>query len=453
MALGFSSGLLRGLQQFGQGGGSMPDDPRQRNAIQAAGVTNPLLQQFGMGLGGMLGTEMRSPQQIASSEVSTALTGTPEDQLKAAQRLASLGYTEQAMQLMEQARAAQEEIKQKQLREEAIKSNVARASSFKVPQETIDAYTKGGISDAEFTKIVNDARDKVAAKNLNTTTESRQKAAQKAYAESRGAPASIIAQIDAGEFVNNTELLQATVKGEKENKSIKTSTWLDQSTGEYRSYPEADGKILVLGEDGKETWKWPQQVNPNLVAAPVRQATGTQAFSGKLTQGQATTTGAAVNVTNQMINLMEGASKGEIFKNLALSSVGFPTDKSSIVTQYNTLIPDVRGRIVSGAALKKDEEARYEKLFGISPIDAVSPTSIARKLRISYILNEVDSKLATGEMSPQGARQALDQALEFDFSPEEKLMLDNGQFKAVLSRYQTEGKTDTAVQEAIDFFK
>ena len=67
MALRFSSGLLTGLQQYGQGGG-VPSDPRQRNAMQAAGVTNPLLQQFGMGLGGMLGTEMRSPAAIQQAE-------------------------------------------------------------------------------------------------------------------------------------------------------------------------------------------------------------------------------------------------------------------------------------------------------------------------------------------------------------------------------------------------
>jgi hypothetical protein len=449
MALRFSSGLLSGLQQYGQGGGAIPADPRQRNAMQAAGVTNPLLQQFGQGLGGMLGTEMRSPQQIASSEVSTALSGTPEDQMKAAQRLASLGYTEQAMKLIEAAKATQKEIKQKQLREEAVKANIARASKFNVPQETMDAYAKGGLDDTQFNKVVTDARDKIAAENINKTTETRQKAAQKAYADSRGAPASILAQIDKGEFVGNTELLQATVKGENEN--VKLEDWL-MKDGSYKTIPTVDGKILQLGDDGKETWVWPEQAPEVLVRSPVRQATGEKAF-GKITQGQATTTGAAVNVTNQMINLMDGASRPEIFKNLALSSVGFPTDKSSIVTQYNTLIPDVRGRIVSGAALKKDEEARYEKLFGISPIDAVSPTAIARKLRISYILNEVDSKLATGEMSPQGARQTLDKALEFDFSPEEKLMLDQGQFKAVLSRYQTGGGTNTAVQEAIDFFK
>ena len=46
MALRFSSGLLTGLQQYGQGGGAIPADPRQRDAMQAAGVTNPLLQQF-----------------------------------------------------------------------------------------------------------------------------------------------------------------------------------------------------------------------------------------------------------------------------------------------------------------------------------------------------------------------------------------------------------------------
>ena len=80
MALGFSGGLLTGLQQFGQGGGAMPSDPRQRNAMQAAGVTNPLLQRFGMGLGGILGTEMRSPMEQFGSAIQGIDTSTPEGQ-------------------------------------------------------------------------------------------------------------------------------------------------------------------------------------------------------------------------------------------------------------------------------------------------------------------------------------------------------------------------------------
>ena len=78
MALGFSSGLLTGLQTFGQGGGAIPADPRQRNAMQAAGVTNPLLQRFGQGLGGMLGNDMRSPMEQFGSAIQGIDTSTPE---------------------------------------------------------------------------------------------------------------------------------------------------------------------------------------------------------------------------------------------------------------------------------------------------------------------------------------------------------------------------------------
>jgi len=68
MALRFSSGLLTGLQQYGQGG-SIPADPRQRDLMQAAGVTNPLLQQFGKSLGGMFGVETRSPAAVQQAQL------------------------------------------------------------------------------------------------------------------------------------------------------------------------------------------------------------------------------------------------------------------------------------------------------------------------------------------------------------------------------------------------
>ena len=73
MALRFSSGLLTGLQQYGQGGGAIPADPRQRDAMQAAGVTNPLLQQFGRSLGGMLGTDVRSAAEIEKEKQAQAM--------------------------------------------------------------------------------------------------------------------------------------------------------------------------------------------------------------------------------------------------------------------------------------------------------------------------------------------------------------------------------------------
>jgi hypothetical protein len=450
MALRLSEGLLSGLRNFGQ----QPMAQLNQSLAQPVNTSQALASS----LGGMFGVDMRSPAAIANTELSTALSGSPEDQKKAAQRLASLGYSEQAIQLLESANAAEQEIALKQQQEAAVKSNIDRATAFNLPQETIDSYAAGGIDEKTFNSLIKDARDKTAAANINKTTNERQIRAQTTYAERFEAPPSIVAQIKNGDFVGNTELLQDTLKGKADNKSVNNSTWLNQETGEYITYPTSNGKILVLGEDGSETWKYPQQVNPSLVEAPVRQVGGREAFSGKgLTQGQATTTGAAVNVTNNMIELLDGKTRGEQAIVLGLAGAGIPTDESSIVSQYNTLIPDVRGRIVSGAALKEQEVKDYRDLFGISLKDALSPVAIARKLRISYILNEVDSKLGTGEMTPTTARQALNQALAFDFSPQEKEQLEaarGSNFKAVLSKYQPNGSgVASDVQDAINFFK
>ena len=142
MALRFSSGLLTGLQQYGQGGGAIPADPRQRDAMQAAGVTNPLLQQFGRGLGGMLGTEMRSPaaiqqdQQKAQQEqarqvYSEALSADPQKQMELAGQLIKIeGYEQAGFDLFQQAQtklADQEKRKQEQLFRESLQDRATRA--------------------------------------------------------------------------------------------------------------------------------------------------------------------------------------------------------------------------------------------------------------------------------------------------------------------------------------
>ena len=113
MALRFSGGLLTGLQQYGQGS-PVPSDPRMQNRLQAAGVTNPLLQAFGQGLGTMLGTEMRSPMEIAQAEqkaqqeqarqvYSQALTASPEKQMEFAGQLIKIpGYEQAGLQLFQQ---------------------------------------------------------------------------------------------------------------------------------------------------------------------------------------------------------------------------------------------------------------------------------------------------------------------------------------------------------------
>ena len=154
MALRFSSGLLTGLQQYGQGGG-IPSDPRQRNAMQAAGVTNPLLQQFGMGLGGLLGTEMRSPAEIAQAEQKTqqeqarqvysqALAADPQKQLELAGQLVKIpGYEQAGLQLFQQA---QDKLanKQAQLQEQQQRELFANRARGLGLDDTAELVLAGG---------------------------------------------------------------------------------------------------------------------------------------------------------------------------------------------------------------------------------------------------------------------------------------------------------------------
>lgn len=117
MALKFSSGLLTGLQQYGQGGGAMPADPRQRDAMQAAGVTNPLLQQFGRGLGGMLGTDMRSPAEIEKEKQAQALDAAfkASTQGTAAAQQGNVAAVTSQINALQQAMAATTDLSAKRL--------------------------------------------------------------------------------------------------------------------------------------------------------------------------------------------------------------------------------------------------------------------------------------------------------------------------------------------------
>ena len=155
MALGFSSGLLTGLQQFGQGGGAMPADPRQRNAIQAAGVTNPLLQQFGMGLGGLFGNDMRSPVQVAQAQqeaqqeqarqvYSQALSANPEKQMELAGQLIKIpGYEQAGLQLFQQAqdKLATQQAKLQEQQQRELFANRARGLGL---DDTAELVLSGG---------------------------------------------------------------------------------------------------------------------------------------------------------------------------------------------------------------------------------------------------------------------------------------------------------------------
>ena len=100
MALGFSSGLLTGMQTLGQGGAPVPQDPNQQNLLQKAGVTNPLLQQFGQGFGNVFGVETRSPMEQFAANTKGLDTSTPEGRAAYLRELAKVKPEEAVKQAM-----------------------------------------------------------------------------------------------------------------------------------------------------------------------------------------------------------------------------------------------------------------------------------------------------------------------------------------------------------------
>ena len=133
----------------------VPTDPQQQTALQAAGVTNPMLQMFGRGLGGMLGTEMRSPAAIAQAEQKTqqeqarqvysqALTAPPEKQMEFASQLVKIpGYEQAGLQLFQQA---QDKLanKQAQLQEQQQRELFANRARGLGLDDTAELVLAGG---------------------------------------------------------------------------------------------------------------------------------------------------------------------------------------------------------------------------------------------------------------------------------------------------------------------
>ena len=129
------SGMFKNLGSATEGlsesvmGSPVPKDPNQRNAMQRRGVTNPLLQQFGMGLGGAMGMDMRSNQQKASSALGESLTsGNWKQQMQAAKRLLDMGMTEQGTALFKIAQDAKN--KEETQRKAEVKGGYDKASAI-----------------------------------------------------------------------------------------------------------------------------------------------------------------------------------------------------------------------------------------------------------------------------------------------------------------------------------
>jgi len=110
---GMFSGLNQAISGMGSTGMPIPNDPRQRNALEARGVTNPMLQMLGRGLAGVTGTDIRS-QEAKATEIllQAAQSNDPKVMKAAAQKLVQMGDKENALKLLAAAQKKEQEVQQ-----------------------------------------------------------------------------------------------------------------------------------------------------------------------------------------------------------------------------------------------------------------------------------------------------------------------------------------------------
>ena len=384
MALGFSGGLLTGLQQFGQGGGAMPSDPRQRNAIQAAGVTNPLLQQFGMGLGGLLGTDMRSPAEIEREKKTQAFTSAFETSTKgtAAAQSGNVEGLNASIADLTQKMSEAGTLEEKQLYASQIQelqrlaptaqktATTNKAKSILTLEQTLEAGTVENEEErtALQTQIDNLKKDPEAVRQYNQFKMDQwrtEKAAQEMEAEqwikSNANSLTQAIQTDDFETVESilgkagdySEAAQAFVSRVSQN--TKTLRDLEQNSLENKVEPNVDlwqEKIDNLPEEVKGTFEPMLRAYKN-VSKGYNENSGTWNTGARLRakQIEKEMSGLYSNMINQLavsdfsMKRREEAKKAEQIKDLELK-IDVPMDSSYMS----------RGRTLAASLLGEKEE-------------------------------------------------------------------------------------------------
>lgn len=90
---GMFSGLNQATRRFGGTQQAVPQDPMERDVMQQYGVTNPMLQMFGKGLGGLMGKEMGSPNDQIKAAMGSIDMNDPQALIKVADRIKGLDPT------------------------------------------------------------------------------------------------------------------------------------------------------------------------------------------------------------------------------------------------------------------------------------------------------------------------------------------------------------------------
>jgi len=485
MALGFSSGLLTGLQTAAQGG-NMPSDPRDQNLLQKAGVTNPLLQQFGQGFGGMFGVDTRSQNQqmqgalqaidptaadaTAQMEEALAKYGDPktaaavlQSRIKrekdAALRTALAAIDTSTVQGKrqyaailardpERAGEARQWMQEAQTQEQFVAGKraerglAAQAREYGVNEKLIKQFEAGELPVAAMQDEIKSARDVKTASNVSKMRRKDQIAfhtnrAIKEFGSLEAIPPELKANIDEGMYVDtsreegNNKLFLDDLQG----RNIKNETYVNRR-GETFTLNSQWGRVYKNGK-----WSTPEELD--LVKFTASSQTDSPSGITKMPIGQASMLPAAAAALTSLSNSLQGAGPLNVAGQILKSELNpFSTDDTEQFKTAAYYTREAVGRALSGATIPEQENDRLTKSFTITKWDIASPMTVAKKIRNGLVITNIASMREAGVIDGEEAREMITEGIGRDFTKEEKAAIVNGKYKEVLSKYYPKGLVD-----------
>ena len=435
--------------------------PQSGGMLTQSGVS-PIAATFAHNVGGLLGRDMRTPQEKLQAELTQVENPlSAEGILQRAQIIAANSTDPQSLQVA--AALAAEARNLKKAETDKARAEKAREGDLKFLEENeeyqqyVDDYESFSVGPEFVAKLRQEQVAEEAAKRAAGLSKKQRTRVYTTLGKLYGVPEKDQTAIEAGDFSDlESEQFKDLFKPENQKaETVNFEVALDPvrfaATGEtggtvVRAYNKReDGKVL----DPKDRkWKDIDEIGivrkTEAVAKEKGQDPDLDTKQIFMAQSQGATQSLAKGLsglsTGERLTVLAASSSpaGKVALNLTGTELG--TRAGAIQLARNRIVETV-ARDLSGAAIKEDERKEFEKLLAPVLEDFADPNLIFAKLANNYVGFAVANQLgftpntkdeATGQKNAEILRQALSEVAKEPVTPEIQKLVDEGRFEEAL---------------------
>lgn len=370
---------------------AVPADPRQQNAMQAAGVTNPLLQQFGRSVAGLFGKadQMASPmQQMNRAIQSVKDPSSYEGKLKIAQAVMQIDPMQgtQLLQAAEKTRLLDQQKKEKLLLEQKQRELLAGQATALGREGLAKRIRLGGEPIAPLAEELNTAQaEKAASINKRKTFETLATNAGKT---------DLLSDVQSGQY---DDLTVSEFKGELSGRDANLEEVVSIETGEI-SYARVDeqGKMF---DPKTSSWKEPSELGfrPFVTGRTAEDVAAEKAASGETSSEaarQAMIGGSLANLSRidellfdtKEVDGQQVIDYGNVnWTNILNAKMGTPKTQGRSLNVLLKSAFEAQLRAETGAAAPDSEVKRLTERLSPHPFDSVSTIKLKRAILEQFL--------------------------------------------------------------------